>query len=71
MTIHKDPTADRALGNIRREWTEMAILALRMRRSRDRAWAAEQERRFTGIYRRFLTDSEEELMSQIPGKHRV
>ena len=70
MATHSDPTAARATGNIQKEWIDMVVLALRIRRSPDRDWAEEQERRFTGIYRRFLTDSEEELLAEIPERVR-
>ena len=61
MRHYSDPTASRALGAVQREWLQMARLALRLRTGRcapdDGALAA----RFTGIYRRLLTDPLEEV----------
>ena len=70
MALHSDPTASRATGQVQREWIEMAVLAVRVRRSEDREWAREQERRFTGIFRRMLTEPEAELLAEIPPKVR-
>ena len=70
MTTHSDPTASRATGHVVQEWIAMAALALRIRRSQNRSWAEAQEKRFTGIFRRMLTDSEEELLAEIPPRER-
>lgn len=56
MNHHADPTANIALGSVSREWNQMARLALRIRQSGDSEWAQRESRRFTGIYKRLLTD---------------
>ena len=70
MALHGDPTANRATGNVQKEWIGMAVLAVRIRRSQDHGWAALQAKRFTGVFRRMLTDPEEELLAEIPEKIR-
>ena len=70
MATHRDPTGAQATGNVQREWMEMAALAIRVRRSRNRSWASAQEKRFIGIFRRLLTDPEEEILSDLPPKVR-
>ena len=70
LAIHSDPTAARASGNVQREWIEMAVLAIRIRRSPNRSWADAQEKRFTGIFRRLLTAPEDEILAEIPAKAR-
>ncbi len=70
MALHSDPTANRATGSVQQEWIRMAILALRIRRAGDSTWAREQARRFTGIFRRLLTDPEEEVLAEIPERKR-
>ncbi len=66
MAYRTSPTETRALGNVQREWVSMAILALQIRKAGNTPWARTQEKRFTGIFRRFLTDSREELLAEIP-----
>ena len=56
MNHHADLTANIALGSVSREWNQMARLALRIRQSGDSEWAQRESRRFTGIYKRLLTD---------------
>ena len=56
MGYRSDPTANRALGSINREWNRMAKLAERIRRDPWSDWALRESRRFTGIFRRLLTD---------------
>ena len=68
MATHNDPTANQATGNVQQEWIEMAVLAIRIRRSDNAQWAAAQETRFTGIFRQLLTDSEEDVLEEIPAK---
>lgn len=68
MALHSDPTANQAIGQAQKEWVEMAVLAIRIRRSSDRKWAENQEERFTGIYRRLLTDPEKEILDELPEK---
>ena len=58
---HRDPTADRAVGSVSKEWNRMLALAIRIRQS-PQGVTAEMERQFTGIYRRMLTDPLEELI---------
>ena len=59
---HKDPTQDKALGTVNKEWKQMALLALRIRSGRvNPVWAEEQSQKFTGIYKRMLTDPIEEV----------
>ena len=70
MAMHGDPTGNRATGSVQREWIGMAVLAIRIRRSEDSAWAAQQARRFTGIFRRLLTDPEAEVLAEIPETRR-
>lgn len=66
MVRHSDPTANEAIGAVNREWKQMARLALRIRNGHDKsAWAAAQEKKFTGIYKRMLTDSVETLRASI------
>lgn len=66
MKLHSDPTANQATGRAQKEWIKMAALAIRIRRSHDDAWAEAQKKRYTGIFRRMLTDPEEELLEEIP-----
>ena len=70
MPLHSDPTASQATGNTQQEWIKMATLALKIHRSSDHQWVEAQEIHFTGIFRRLLTDSEEELLAEIPPKAR-
>ena len=63
---HHDPTADRAVGSVSREWNRMLALAIRIRQ-RPQGVTPEVERQFTGIYRRMLTDPLEELIRERPG----
>ena len=60
---HRDPTADRAIGAVNRDWRRMAALAVKIRRTPG-ALTPEAERAFTGIYRRLLTDPLEELLKE-------
>ena len=62
---HRDPTADRAVGSVNREWGRMISLALKIRRSPGQT-NPEAEREFTGIYRRLLTDPLDELIRESP-----
>ena len=62
---HHDPTADRAVGSVAREWNRMMGLAIRIRQ-RPQGVTAEVEKQFTGIYRRLLTDPLEELIRERP-----
>ena len=62
---HSDPTANRAIGAVNREWSRMLSLAVRVRQN-PRLLTPEVEREFTGIYRRLLTDPLEELLREVP-----
>ena len=61
MNHRADPTANTALGSVNWEWNQMVRLALRIRQSGDSEWAERESRRFTGIYKRLLTDPIESL----------
>ncbi|MBP3720337.1 MAG: hypothetical protein J6J41_03295 [Clostridia bacterium] len=65
--MYSDPTANRAIGSVGREWRRMAESAYLYRTGRllpaDRAAF---DRQFTGIYARLLTDSLELLEQQLP-----
>ena len=62
---HSDPTLDRALGSIDKEWKQMAKLALMIRGSKcNPAWAEEKSKTFTGIYKRLLDDPIEEVQRE-------
>ncbi|MBQ3103076.1 MAG: hypothetical protein IJC58_02200 [Oscillospiraceae bacterium] len=62
MSIYrKDPTADRAIGALEREWKEKEKLAKRVRRLREQGllrphMEARLRREFTGIYRRLWNE---------------
>ena len=59
---YANPAAEKAIGNAHKEWRQMAKLALRIRNNTcPPIWAAEQERKFIGIYQRLLTDPIEEV----------
>ena len=59
MSYRSDPTANQALGAVNREWSRMVKLAVRIRENPYSEWARRESRRFTGIYRRLLTDTDE------------
>lgn len=60
---HKDTVADEAVSTADREWKYMANLALKIREGRrvNPLWVEEQTKRFTGIYKRLLTDPIQEV----------
>lgn len=65
MRDHKDHTAEIAIGAVDKEWREMVRLAIKIREGRcNPVWADEQEEKFTGIYKRLLTDPIEELINE-------
>ncbi len=64
MNHRADPTASAAIGSISREWNQMVRLAIRIRQSGDSEWAERESRRFTGIYKRLLTDPIESLQQK-------
>ena len=61
MNHRADPTANTALGSVNREWNQMRRLALRLRQSGNTAVIERESWRFTGIYKRLLTDPIESL----------
>ena len=60
MRYRSDPTANQALGAIAREWSQMVRLASQIRKNPNTSWARRQSSRFTGIYKRLLTDPPDE-----------
>lgn len=66
MRSHSDWTSDKAVGAADREWRQMAKLALRIRSgNKNPMWIDEQEKKFTGIFKRLLTDPIEEIEKEI------
>lgn len=65
MNNHSDPTANQAIGTVSREWSKMLSLAIRIRQN-PQLLAPEAEQKFTGIYRRLLTDPLDELIKEFP-----
>ena len=64
MKGKRDFTAEHAIGHVAKEWREMASLAIKIRERRGSpVWIEEQEKRFTGIYKRLLTDPMDEVYS--------
>ena len=62
---HKDPTYDNAIGSVDKEWRQMASLALNIRDGKcNPAWADEQSKKFTGIFKRLLEDPISEVKKQ-------
>lgn len=57
MYHRSDPTADQAIGAVSREWNRMERLAEQIRKNPYSDWALAQSRKFTGIYRRLLTEA--------------
>ena len=63
---YSNPTANRAIGSVNREWNNMVSLAYRYRMDPDLLNRLRiPEAVFTGIYRRLLTDPIEELESEV------
>lgn len=61
-----DNTAEMAIGFANKEWKQMVNLAIMIKERRcDPVWAEKQEAKFTGIYKRLLTDSVEELKYEL------
>ncbi len=65
---HRDPTAERAIGAVNREWSRMVALAVRIRQN-SKCFTPEAEQEFTGIYRRLLTDPLDELLKEAPKRN--
>ena len=57
MYHRSDPTANQAIGAVSREWNKMMRLAEQIRRNPYSDWALAQSHKFTGIYRRLLTEA--------------
>jgi len=57
MYHRSDPTADQAIGAVSREWSKMERLAEQIRKNPYSDWAMAQNCKFTGIYRRLLTEA--------------
>ena len=65
MKDRRDRTADIAIGSVNKEWREMSRIAVIIREGRcNPLWAEEQSTRFTGIFKRLLTDPIDELKKQ-------
>lgn len=64
MRAYADQTQQQAVGSVNREWKQMARLALTLRQDPhiSPTWAAEQELKFTGIYKRLLEDPIEDVI---------
>ena len=58
---HSDPTANMAIGSADREWFRMVKLAIRIRTRPNPEKDFELLRDFTGIYRRLLDETTENL----------
>ena len=63
---YSNPTANRAIGSINREWERMLCLAYRFRTDPGlMSRIHEPETIFRGIYRRFLTDPIKDLEKEV------
>lgn len=60
MAVHRDPTANAAVGAVGREWRRLVRTAIRLRRT-NRELSEEEKSLFTGIYGRLLTEPIESL----------
>ncbi len=66
---YSDHTFEHAMGNVNKEWKEMARLALIIRDGRcNPVWADEQMHKFTGIFKRLLEDPIEEVKEEAGGR---
>ena len=62
---HSDKTFDEATGSVNKEWKRMAKLALTIREGRGNPiWLEEQEKKFTGIFKRLLEDPIDEVRKE-------
>ena len=67
---YTDETPEIALGAVDREWRDMAKLAVIIREGRcNPRWAAEHEKKFTGIFKRLLEDPIEEVKREAGRGH--
>lgn len=65
MRAYRNPTAEQAIGSMNKEWTRMARLALQIREGRKNpSWIEENEKKFTGIFRRLLEDPIDEVRKE-------
>ncbi len=60
MANHSDPTANRAVGAVNREWRQMVRKAIAIRKT-GRDLTPDERRLFTGIYSILLDESPAEL----------
>ena len=60
MAVHRDPTANAAVGAVGREWKRLVRIAITLRKT-NREPSEEERSLFTGIYGRLLTEPIETL----------
>ena len=60
MAVHRDPTANAAVGAVGREWKRLVRTAITLRKT-NREPSEEERSLFTGIYGRLLTEPIETL----------
>ena len=65
MRAYANPTLDRAIGTVDKEWKEMTRLAINLREGRISSREAEEfEKKFTGIFKTLLEKPIEELKKE-------
>lgn len=64
--MHRDPTADAAVGKVNREWKQMIQKAIALKNT-NREMTPEEKRMFTGIYARLLDENEITLVKMKEG----
>lgn len=64
--MRRNITQEKAVGSVNYEWKQMAKLALRLRTTgfANPTWIEEQKKKFTGIFKRLLTDPIEEVQRE-------
>ena len=67
MAIHRDPTADAAIGSVNREWKRMVRRAVQIRKTHGEL-SEEERQKFTGIYRRLLNEPVDVLERLLVGR---
>lgn len=72
MRSYRNPTQDEAIGEVNREWKEMARLAVTIREGRktNPVWVESKKKLFTGIYKRLLEDPIEEVKKETRSEYR-